>query len=110
MCTDYRMLDDITKKNKHPLARIQDCLDEIGNARCLSKIDLTSGYYQVRIEPLDIQKTVFNPRDGKHECIAMPCGLANALKLNQDTGRLTRIKRSKGSNKQRVMLSIIVVF
>jgi hypothetical protein len=72
------MLNDVTKKDAYPLPRIQDCLDDIGSARYLSKIDLTSGYYQLRVHELSIEKTAFNTRQGKYEFIAMPFGLANA--------------------------------
>jgi hypothetical protein len=78
MCIDYRALNAVTKKNGYPLPRIQDCLDRIGNARILSKIDLTQGYYQVRIAEGDVEKTAFNTRQGKFEFLAMPFGLSNA--------------------------------
>jgi transposase InsO family protein len=78
MCIDYRALNAITKRNGYPLPRIQECLDRLAKARYLTKIDLTSGYWQVQIDPVDVPKTAFNTRFGKFEFIAMPFGLSNA--------------------------------
>ena len=78
MCIDYRLLNNVTKKDAYPLPRIQDCLDTIGKAQYLSKIDLTSGYYQIEMEESSIAKTAFNTRNGKYEWTAMPFGLTNA--------------------------------
>ncbi len=78
MCIDFRALNAVTKKNGYPLPRIQECLDQIGDAKYLSKIDLTQGYYQVRVATKDREKTAFNTREGKFEYLAMPFGLANA--------------------------------
>ena len=78
MCIDYRMLNNVTRKDAYPLPRIQDCLDDIGKAKRLSKIDLTSGYWQIEVQEMSIPKTAFNTRAGKYEFIAMPFGLCNA--------------------------------
>lgn len=78
MCIDYRALNAVTVKNGYPLPRIQECLDLIGKARYLSKLDLTQGYYQVRVHPDSRTKTAFNTREGKFEYCAMPFGLCNA--------------------------------
>ena len=67
MCIDYRLLNNVTKKDAYPLPRIQDCLDTIGKAQYLSKIDLTSGYYQIEMEESSIAKTAFNTRNGKYK-------------------------------------------
>ena len=78
MCIDYRAFNAVAVKNGYPLLRIQDCLDRIGRCRFISKIDLTSGHYQVRVSHRDIPKTAFNTRHGKYEFVAMPFGLTNA--------------------------------
>jgi len=78
MCVNYRGLNARTKKNSYPLPRIQECIDQLRRARFLSKIDLTSGYWQVRIRDEDISKTAFNTRNGKYEFLVMPFGLTNA--------------------------------
>jgi transposase InsO family protein len=78
MCIDYRALNAVTKKNGYPLPRIQDCLDQLSHARYMTKLDLTSGYWQVRLNEPDMHKTAFNTRQGKFEFVAMPFGLTNA--------------------------------
>ena len=78
MCVDYRALNAVTVKNGYPLPRIQECLDLIGNAKFLSKLDLTQGYYQIQVHPDSREKTAFNTREGKFEYCAMPFGLCNA--------------------------------
>ena len=78
MCIDYRALNSKTLKNAYPLPRIQDCLDKLGKATHCTTLDLTSGYWQVRIADGDILKTAFNTRYGKYEFMVMPFGLTNA--------------------------------
>jgi hypothetical protein len=78
MCIDYRALNRVTVKNAYPLPRIEECLDRLGKAMFLTTLDLTSGYWQVRIEDKDIPKTAFNTRYGKYEFLVMPFGLTNA--------------------------------
>src|SRR5271170_610647 len=78
MCVDYRQLNARTEKNSYPLPLIQECIDQLGHARFLSKIDLTSGYWQVRIKDEDVPKTAFKTRNGKYEFLVMPFGLTNA--------------------------------
>jgi RNase H-like domain found in reverse transcriptase/Reverse transcriptase (RNA-dependent DNA polymerase)/Integrase zinc binding domain len=65
-------------KNAYPLPRIQECIDKLGKARRLSSIDLTTGYWQIRVVESDIPKTAFNTRYGKYEFLVMPFGLTNA--------------------------------
>ena len=72
------MLNKLTRKDAYSLPRIQDYLDNIGKSKRLSKIDLTSGYWQIHVQELSIPKTAFNTRSGKYEFIAMPFGLCNA--------------------------------
>ena len=78
MCIDYRGLNAVTEKNTYPLPRIQDCLDRIGSAKFISKLDLLSGFHQVRNTSESIPKTAFNTRMGKFEYLVMPMGLTNA--------------------------------
>jgi hypothetical protein len=61
MCVDYRSLNDVTVKNKYPLPRIEDLFDQMRGAKVFSKIDLRSGYHQMKIRPSDIFKTDFRP-------------------------------------------------
>jgi hypothetical protein len=78
MCMDYRPLNEVTIKNKYPLARIGILFDQLTRARVFSKIDLRSGYHQIRIRPKDIPKTAFTTRYGLFEYLVMSFGLTNA--------------------------------
>ena len=78
MCVDYRTLNDVTMKNKYPLPRIEDLFDQMRGARVFSKIDLRSGYHQMKIRPSDIPKTAFLTRYGLYEFTVMSFGLTNA--------------------------------
>jgi hypothetical protein len=78
MCVDYRSLNDVTVKNKCSLPRIEDLFNRMRGARVFSKIDLRSGYHQMKIWPLDIPKTNFSTRYGLYEFTVMSFGLTNA--------------------------------
>jgi hypothetical protein len=78
MCVDYRSLNEVTIKNKYPLLRIDDLFDQLRGACVFFKIDLCSGYHQLKIRASDIPKTAFTTRYGLYEYIVMSFGLTNA--------------------------------
>jgi hypothetical protein len=78
LCVDYRALNEVTIKNKYPLPRIDDMFDQLCGTCVFSKIDLRSGYHQLKIRECDIPKTAFVSRYGLYEYTVMSFGLTNA--------------------------------
>lgn len=75
---DYRALNRITKHNNAPIPRTDEIFDRPGQARYFSKLDLKTGFHQIRIDPADIEKTAFKTKYGHFEFLVMPMGLRNA--------------------------------
>jgi hypothetical protein len=98
LCVDYRLLNAVTIKNKYPLSRIDILFDQLAGAQEFSKIDLCSGYHQIKIHAEDIPKTTFTTRYGLFEYLVMSFGLTNAgtlhisleLRLHAEAGQVCR--------------------
>ena len=78
MVVDYHVLNEVTIKNKYPLPMINDLFDQLQGAKVFSKIDLRSGYHELKIREQDIPKTAFTTRYGLYEYTIMSFGLTNA--------------------------------
>ena len=84
LCVDYQQLNKMTIKNKYPLSRIDDLIDQFHGSLVFSKINLRSGYHQILLKVDDVHKTTFRSRYGHYEYVVMPFGVTNASAMFMD--------------------------
>ena len=108
LCVDYRQRKKMTVKNKYPLSRIDDLFDQLKGASVFLKIDLRSGYYQLRIKDTNVHKTTFRTRYGCYEFLVMMFGLTNAPTSFMDL--MNRVLRSYVDQFVMVFIDDILVY
>ncbi|GKF67442.1 putative reverse transcriptase domain-containing protein [Tanacetum coccineum] len=91
MCINYRELNKLTVKNRYPLLRINDLFDQLQGSRVYSKIDLRSGYHQLRVREEYILKTSFKTRYSHYEFQVMPFGLTNAPASEEEQAKYLKL-------------------
>jgi len=78
LCADYRELNEVTTKDRHPLQLISEALDRLGGAKYFTKLDIKDAYHNIRIREGDEWKTTFSTKLGTYEYLVMPFGLCKA--------------------------------
>ena len=111
-CVDYRRLNSVTKPDRYPLPRIEDLLDQLGQSKYFSSIDLASGYWQIRMHPESREKTAFVTPYGLYEFRVMPFGLMNAPAVFQRLMQqvITQLNPTEGPEFVSVYIDDILVF
>ncbi|GKE19976.1 putative reverse transcriptase domain-containing protein [Tanacetum coccineum] len=108
MCIDYRELNKLTIKNRYPLPRIDDRFDQLQGSQYFSKIDLRSGYHQLRVHQDDIPKIAFRTRYGHFEFTVMPFGLTNSPTVFMDL--MNRVCRPYLDKFVKVFINDILIY
>ncbi|GKB29896.1 putative reverse transcriptase domain-containing protein [Tanacetum coccineum] len=108
MCIDYRELNKLTVKNRYPLPRIDDLFNQLQGSSVYSKIDLRSGYHQLRVRNKDIPKTAFRTRYGHYKFQVMPFGLTNTPAVFMDL--MNRVYKPYMDKPVRVFINDILIY
>lgn len=111
-CVDYRYLNAVTKSDAFPLPRVDDLLDQLGQSKCFSTLDLAAGYWQIPVDERSKEKTAFATQDGLFEFLVMPFGLTNAPAVFQRLMQqvLSRLKSRDGADYVSVYVDDVLIF